>query len=87
MRRLLSRVSDSRRAGLVAATVSVLGAASLAAADPLTLGPIVFPVDTTSIATVVATAIGGIMALIITYKVGFALVGWVARKFLGMKSA
>ena len=47
-------------------------------ADPATLGDIVFPIDLTSIATVVAAAGATMIGLWAVYKIGFKLV----RKFI-----
>ncbi len=72
---------------VVAGTALLCAAAPvLAQGGPPTLPAIELPIDETSVGTVIAAAIAGIMILVIGYKVGFKLISWLAGRMLGMKS-
>ncbi len=43
-----------------------------------------FPLGAGPAAAVIASAIGGVLVLLIGYKVGFRLVGWMVRRVLGL---
>lgn len=66
--------------GLIAVALASANVFAQEPADPTQLGDIVFPIDLTSIATVVAAAGATMIGLWAVYKIGFKLVNKFIRR-------